>query len=187
MRFAPTPSQELHPFDAARAVLAGGRWFALVCLLVGLGAGLTGCGPPTCWLDAIDVTYKYDTSCSDVGERRGTLRLQTPAAITSLRERHLTLTTQAQESGLFVEEVLLQWDPNRCPSPTNTASTPLQVLTYQRIVLAPNRNNESTVQRLLACEPIGSTPPRTLNTRYLFACRTGQSSNAACTVTLEPQ
>ncbi len=157
----------------------------IIGIFITISITSVGCAPQRCWLEAINVTYTYSTSCSDVGkERRGTLTFRTPLEQTSIQARQMALTTQAQIAGLEVEEVLLVWSQPKCPSPTNSKATPLTIQNYQRITLAPNSGTK-TVQRLLVCEPIGSKSPGTIKKNFLFACRTGQSSQAVCTFELE--
>lgn len=153
-------------------------------MIVGL-TGLVGCGSPTCPVEAIQVTYNYETSCSDVGPKKGTITWNVPAATSNTRTVHQSLLQQSQSSGLFIDEVLLDWEPNQCADGATSSSTPLKVMNYVRIVLAPDSG--SSIQRLLACEPIASKPPGTLLRNYLFACRTGQSSQGVCTLSLELQ
>ncbi|TNE48482.1 MAG: hypothetical protein EP343_15440 [Deltaproteobacteria bacterium] len=147
--------------------------------------GLWGCGAATCPMEAIQVTYSYETSCNDVGEKKGTITWNVPASVSSPKEVHRQLLEQTASSKLFIDEVLLEWNPKQCVDGSNSESTPLTVMNYVRIVLAPESG--STLQRLLACEPIASKPPGTLQRDYLFACRTGQSSQGVCTLSFKLQ
>lgn len=169
---------------AHRFSLCGsGLLFGLVCL------GF-GCSESTCPIATIEVTYAYDTSCVDIGPRRGKLTWSIPSQSSTPQAVERELLQQTQKTGLLVEEIVLVWDFPRCPETSNgssaTTQTPLRVLNIQRIVLAPDDGSGETVQRLLACEPIGSQPPNTLTTRFLLACHTGQNSGNRCTFSLEP-
>ncbi len=155
--------------------------WVLVCSL--LLATLVGCGGATCPMEAIQVTYSYETSCNDVGEKKGTITWNVPANLSSPKEVHRQLLEQTATSKLFVDEVLLEWDPKQCVEGATSETTPLTVMNYVRVVLAPDSG--STIQRLLACEPIASQPPGTLQRDYLFACRTGQSSQGVCTLSFK--
>lgn len=157
----------------------------VVGIITGLGAGFVGCTAPVCRVNAIEVTYKYDTSCLDVAvSRRGTLTWNVPEKESNPPAIQSELVLQSQKAGLFMEEVLLDWNPSTCPT-SASQTTPMQVRNIQRIVLAPDDGSGATVQRLLACEPIGSQPPNTLHTKFLFACRTGQNTGSVCTLEFE--